>query len=89
MIAGNQLRSRVNRRRNHRHAGHFALDRFEIFDGQRVGAAVAGAAAHAADVLRAGANEKQIGADAFDLRLDRSLRSLPDADHRDHRATRR
>ena len=53
------MRSRVYGRRDHRHARHFASDRLEIFDGQSVGAAVASTAAHAADVLRAGADEEQ------------------------------
>ena len=81
----NKLRARVDSRRHHRDARHFATNRFQVFNRQRVGAGVAGAAANAAHVLRACADEQQIRADAGNLRLHRSLRSLANADHGDHR----
>jgi hypothetical protein len=79
------LRSGVNRWRYHSHAWHFALDCVKVLDGQSVGPTIARSAAYAAYVLSAGANEQKIGTDTFDLRLDRSLRALPYADHSDHR----
>ncbi len=85
MIAGDQLRPRVHRRSDHRNTRHFTFDRFEIVNGQRVGAGVAGATANAAYVLRPRANEQQVRADALDLRLNRRRRALADTHHRNHR----
>jgi len=83
LAAENYLRARVDCRRNHRDAWHFAFDGVQVFNRQGVCACVTSAGADATDVLRSGTDKKQVGADASDLFLNRLLRSLANADHRD------
>jgi hypothetical protein len=83
-IAGDELSARVHGRGYHRNAGHFALDRFQVVNRQSVRARISGAAAHTADVLGACCYKQKVRANAVDLRLNRRLRTLADADHRNY-----
>src|SRR5439155_16506047 len=83
-VTGDQLAARINRGRDHRYTGHFALNRVEVFNRQSVRAAVPSSAANTAHVLRPGAYEQQIRPDAVNLCLNGSLSALADTYHRHH-----
>ena len=84
LIAGRDLCGRDNFFADGGDAGHFAPDRFGIFDFQRARAAPA--RANAARGRAAGKNQDHIFAETRDLRFDLRLRAVADADHRDDRA---
>ena len=84
LVSCSHLRGRNNFRTHSDDAGHFAPNRFGVFNFESTRAAPA--SANPARGGAAGKNEDHILSEAGDLRLDLRFRAVADSNHRDDRA---